>query len=368
MSEVYADSIQAKVNGTDQSVPLRDSDAQQQLATKAPGIVETASGESIQIADSSDLPLAGLRIYGKGIQDGEASPENSVPINIPGEDGNIEVNFTGSQLLNVTSQESARLEIKVSNDVISLIRNVNCEQYTRIIYNSILKIENEMNITLQYNNLLGNFLNGNLVEIRDSKNNIKLALTNTVKSKSKSLSPGLYSVVIYSGNTYGSGDASIIGLRITNNPDDAWEPFKEPQQLTILTPNGLPGIPVSSGGNYTDASGQQWISDIYDAIAGEYHHYTATIESYNGETITTPYISTTGSLTTGAKIVYALETPTVESVEPFTANSYYPNTNILTDDTVQPDIEVDYVADTKLYIDNKIATVSAQIVNQAGGN
>lgn len=33
------------------------------------------------------------------------------------------------------------------------------------------------------------------------------------------------------------------------------------QSLAIQTPNGLPGIPVSSGGNYTDAEGQQWICD-----------------------------------------------------------------------------------------------------------
>ena len=36
------------------------------------------------------------------------------------------------------------------------------------------------------------------------------------------------------------------------------------QQLSIQTPNGLPGIPVDSGGNYTDASGQQWVCDDVD--------------------------------------------------------------------------------------------------------
>lgn len=36
------------------------------------------------------------------------------------------------------------------------------------------------------------------------------------------------------------------------------------QSLTISTPNGLPGIPVSSGGNYTDETGQQWIADYRD--------------------------------------------------------------------------------------------------------
>lgn len=36
------------------------------------------------------------------------------------------------------------------------------------------------------------------------------------------------------------------------------------QTLTLSTPNGLPGIPVTSGGNYTDQSGQQWVCDEVD--------------------------------------------------------------------------------------------------------
>ena len=33
------------------------------------------------------------------------------------------------------------------------------------------------------------------------------------------------------------------------------------QTLTLPTPTGLPGIPVTSGGNYTDENGQQWVCD-----------------------------------------------------------------------------------------------------------
>ena len=36
------------------------------------------------------------------------------------------------------------------------------------------------------------------------------------------------------------------------------------QTLTLPTPNGLPGIPVTSGGNYTDENGQQWVCDEVD--------------------------------------------------------------------------------------------------------
>lgn len=42
------------------------------------------------------------------------------------------------------------------------------------------------------------------------------------------------------------------------------------QSITIPTPNGLPGVPVTSGGNYTDASGKQWICDEIDFFRGVY--------------------------------------------------------------------------------------------------
>lgn len=40
------------------------------------------------------------------------------------------------------------------------------------------------------------------------------------------------------------------------------------QTLTLPTPNGLPGIPVTSGGNYTDPQSQQWVCDEVDLERG----------------------------------------------------------------------------------------------------
>lgn len=54
-----------------------------------------------------------------------------------------------------------------------------------------------------------------------------------------------------------AGDGSSIALTVSDGADQS-------QQLTVITPNGLPGIPVDSGGNYTDASGQRRWSDIID--------------------------------------------------------------------------------------------------------
>lgn len=40
------------------------------------------------------------------------------------------------------------------------------------------------------------------------------------------------------------------------------------QTLTLPTPNGLPGIPFASGGNYTDPQGQNWVCDEVDLERG----------------------------------------------------------------------------------------------------
>ena len=54
---------------------------------------------------------------------------------------------------------------------------------------------------------------------------------------------------------------SKLMLEIGEKPNPSYEPYPEPQSMSIATPNGLPGIPVASGGNYTDADGQKWVCD-----------------------------------------------------------------------------------------------------------
>lgn len=54
-----------------------------------------------------------------------------------------------------------------------------------------------------------------------------------------------------------AGESGSIAVTVSDGADQS-------QQLVISTPNGLPGIPVDSGGNYTDASGQQWVCNYKD--------------------------------------------------------------------------------------------------------
>lgn len=60
-----------------------------------------------------------------------------------------------------------------------------------------------------------------------------------------------------------AGSDGSIDISVSDGADQS-------QQLSIQTPNGLPGIPVDSGGNFTDADGQQWICDEIDFKSGKY--------------------------------------------------------------------------------------------------
>lgn len=71
-----------------------------------------------------------------------------------------------------------------------------------------------------------------------------------------------------------AGESGSIAATVSDGADQS-------QQLTIITPNGFPGIPVDSGGNFTDASSQQWICDEVDFERGVYVQRTSAI-SFNG--------------------------------------------------------------------------------------
>ena len=72
-------------------------------------------------------------------------------------------------------------------------------------------------------------------------------------------------------STTGSYDGRTIKPMIEfGSTATAYEPYHEPQSMSVTTPNGLPGIPVTSGGNYTDENGQQWICDEVDFGRGVY--------------------------------------------------------------------------------------------------
>lgn len=81
----------------------------------------------------------------------------------------------------------------------------------------------------------------------------------------------LYCYFTITDGAYVNADAYVY-MQIDNGEiltESDFEPYKPAQKLIIPIPGGLPGIPVSSGGNYTDKDGQQWVADEIDLAKGE---------------------------------------------------------------------------------------------------
>lgn len=146
-------------------------------------------------------------------------------------------------------------------------------------------------------------------------------------------------VMFYASGTSTSATISEIMIN-AGSVALPYEPYKTPQSVSLSTPNGLAGLKVSSGGNYTDASGQQWICDEIvrnERGTGKRIQRIGIIESYASETINTAYMSTTGQLTEGATVLYVLDDVietdlSTEEIAALSAlHTYYPTTTISND-------------------------------------
>lgn len=77
-----------------------------------------------------------------------------------------------------------------------------------------------------------------------------------------------------------AGDEGEINVSVSDGGTQS-------QTLTLSTPGGLPGVPVDSGGNYTDENGQQWVCDEIDLARGKYVQRVIELDFDGAETWST---------------------------------------------------------------------------------
>lgn len=261
---------------------------------KADAIVETASGEIIQIEDSSGLGFEGLRIFGKSMQDGVPSPESPVPIVNVGDKGTVEVEITGKNLLNLQCY-SAETMYNLEEEPV-LTNNYGTEISTTEAVNKVVikqkKIANTENPSSYENGFMifafrDDFVIGKLynlsfdLEVINNPLNTNeiMLLVNGSYSQRANIQKRVKTQFRYQKQELRqfielrcSGmDFVLSNIMITEaDCDYKYEPYHDSQSLTISTQNGLPGVKVDSDGNYTDNNGQQWICDEIDLERGKY--------------------------------------------------------------------------------------------------
>ncbi|WP_417406026.1 hypothetical protein [Hominenteromicrobium sp.] len=218
-------------------------------------LIGSETGNPVSVSDAFSAPLCGLTVYGRSTQDGTPSPDNPAPIVSAGDGGSVAVKATGRNLLNIPdgSGTTRGVTVTAKDGLISISGTATSSGYAKLD--------------------IPPFIASGVVILSSSVTSPKAKLVS--KTWDVILSLGTADkmsdmatrivFIVTEGQTY-----NLTGVKVQlelGTTATAYSPYRE-QLFTLPTPNGLPGIPVTSGGNYTDQNGQQWVCDEIDLERG----------------------------------------------------------------------------------------------------
>ena len=292
------------------------------------------TGNPVTVDDAFAAPLCGLTIYGKSAQDGTPTPDAPVPIVSAGDGGSVTVKVTGANVLErtkpgvkstvygvtYTTYKNGVLITGTATDNFSMaLHEDTIHRLTRgIYYLTASGISPSVMLNFYF---IGKF--------SSDLQNQKVILTRDVEFSLR--------LQILKGTTLNT----TVQVSLTRNKIAAYFPYYE-QLLTLPTPNGLPGLPVTSGGNYTDSSGQQWVCDEVDLERG-----------VRMQRIDKTVLDDTKPLTAqNATLSTPIETPlTADEIAAYKAlTAYAPDTVVQASDGAG--IRLDYQRDVNLVVKN----------------
>lgn len=218
-------------------------------------LVGSETGNLVSCDDAFAAPLCGLTVYGRSTQDGTPTPDAPVPIVSAGDGGSVTVKATGKNLLNIPDESGTARGVTVTakDGLISISGTATSSGYAKLD--------------------IPPFIASGVVILSSSITSPKVKLVSETWSVILSLGAAdkmsdmatRIVFIVTQGQTY-----NLTGVKVQlelGTTATAYSPYRE-QLLTLPTPTGLPGIPVTSGGNYTDENGQQWICDEVDLEKG----------------------------------------------------------------------------------------------------
>lgn len=197
-------------------------------------LVGSETGNPIDVDDAFAAPLCGLTVYGRSTQDGTPTPDAPVPIVSAGDGGSVAVKVTGKNRMpsNLKYRDFAECFVKKNTFITLVFKDGFVSKGGNILFIG----ENNENLWFG-------------IDANKAEHHLTLK-ANATKFQ-------------YLLNDIASENVCLTWN--ASSPD--YEPYRE-QLLTLPTPNGFPGIPVASGGNYTDQNGQQWVCDEVDLERG----------------------------------------------------------------------------------------------------
>lgn len=269
--------------------------------SKATAIISTIKGEMLSTHSSAAIPPRNLKVFGKSWQDGEPSIDYPQEIKNVGSGGSIGGKIIGENLIDVNGiyvtdwgekqENGTRITVDGEKVTIEVLKKSNG------IRIPLLKPTKSFYCSLIYTFSDGVEANARPFVFRTKSGSVygDRNLPGTIINLATKES--IYTIDIGEGNNV---NKFAVGTKVTfirsylNETVNEFMPYILPQSFTVLTPNGLPGIPVSSGGNYTGSNGQQWVADYVDFERGKIIRNTV-IRTFSGN----DHIGSNGEIVNG---------------------------------------------------------------------
>lgn len=255
---VTAESARVKAEAEREKQLPALSSAVDELQVRQNILVGSETGNPVTVDDAFAAPLCGLTIYGKSTQDGTPTPDAPVPIVSAGDGGSVAVKVTGANMLEgtkpgvkstvngitYTTYENGVLITGTATKTFNIILHGDGDEIHRLTRGIYYLTTRGLSPSAKLNFYF-------IGEFSSDVQNQKVTLTRDAE----------YSLLLQI--LKGAPLNAAVQVSLTRDKTTTYSPYRE-QVLTLPTPNGLSGIPVTSGGNYTDQSGQQWVCDEVD--------------------------------------------------------------------------------------------------------
>ena len=292
-----------------------------EFAQNAKFSVQVIEGTNLTIANTEEAKLRGLHIYGRTTQKGTPAPNAPIPLENVGDDG-VMAKVEGANLIPFPDSKSA-----TQNGITATFKDSKITlsgTSTATVWLTAFTLSLDAG---EYT-LSSDFIPaGVTVYIFSSAEYFSISSSALIKTKT--FSQGNYNFVFEVGAnvTLNSTFQVMLNKGTTAIP---YQPYSQQQIITTI-PNGICGIPVTSGGNYTDQNGQQWICDEIDFERGVLIKRTHT-QTFKG---TEPFsaLGSTGDANAFFCLIDETIKPYVENNEGFSLSSHFEGKRIISSTT-----------------------------------
>lgn len=385
----------------------------------APGIIANASGEVIGVQDAASRTPRSLRIGGRTTQAATPTPDAPQPLMSAGEDGDVLVLVAGKNLLRPFRNSGVLNGITFTpGEDGSITLNGTASEGFSVTQTT------DAPIPAGAYTLSANKSGSGTFSLYCKTSSGETVGSTSTERTFETTEPIVSLVMLINADSVFNG--LVIRPQLEAGSAATAYATYQGQPLTLATPGGLAGIPVPDDGNTADASGQAWLSDYVELADATRHTLLGSFtldgsEGYAwslvpGDGFNVAYagpqdkwadhdpaladdtrllsthfagglldavgqikldanflnLSVPASIATSADfnawladnpvtVLYMLAAPVVTSVDAPAVTLPAPDASVLTDSGCP--LALDYLADTRLYIDQRIAALTAAVLS-----